>query len=154
MTDVFEKLVDATAILDLLEVQGWLTGWGDYCNRETVGGNLGYQSPCEIIMRDNVQQQSASIRPVLWNMDDQAYYTLIDKELAGMRQSNDRELVMWAKIIRQYYLYNMSYTKLSKHVVSAYEHGAGTTIQTHVRKVQKHLSNAERHIYEAILELS
>ena len=62
--------------------------------------------------------------------------------------------MMWAKIIRHYYLYGMSYTKLSKSVVSEYEHGAGTTKQSHVRKVQKHLSNAERHIYEAVLELS
>ena len=150
MSDTIEK----SAVTDLLEVQGWLTGWGDFCNRGTVGGHLGYQSPCAIIMRDNVEQQSASIRPVLWDMDDQAYYTLIDRELAGMRQSGDKELVMWASLIRRYYLYGMSYTRLSKSVVSEYEHGEGTTIQAHVRKVQRHLSNAERHIYEAILELA
>lgn len=150
MSDTIEK----SAVTDLLEVQGWLTGWGDFCNnRGTIGGHLGYQSPCAIIMRDNVEQQSASIRPVLWNMDDQAYYTLIDRELAGMRQSGDKELMMWASLIRRYYLYGMSYTRLSKSVVSEYEHGKGTTIQAHVRKVQRHLSNAERHIYEAILEL-
>ncbi|MGA6101764.1 hypothetical protein ACPESL_06225 [Psychrobacter pocilloporae] len=150
MSDTIEK----SAVTDLLEVQGWLTGWGDFCNRGTVGGHLGYQSPCAIIMRDNVEQQSASARPVLWNMDDQAYYTLIDRELAGMKQSGDKELMMWASLIRRYYLYGMSYTRLSKSVVSEYEHGKGTTIQSHVRKVQRHLANAERHIYEAILELS
>ena len=149
MSDTIEK----SAVTDLLEVQGWLTGWGDFCNRETIGSHLGYQSSCAIIMRDNVEQQSASIRPVLWNMDDQAYYTLIDRELAGMRQSGDKELMMWASLIRRYYLYGMSYTRLSKSVVSKYEYGEGTTIQAHVRKVQRHLSNAERHIYEAILEL-
>ena len=149
MNDTIEK----SAVTDLLEVQGWLTGWGDFCNRETIGSHLGYQSSCAIIMRDNVEQQSASIRPVLWNMDDQAYYTLIDRDLAGMRQSGDKELMMWASLIRRYYLYGMSYTRLSKSVVSKYEHGEGTTIQSHVRKVQRHLGNAERHIYEAILEL-
>ena len=87
-------------------------------------------------------------------MDDQAYYTLIDRELAGMRQSGDKELMMWASIIKRYYLYGMSYTRLSKSVVSEYEHGEGTTKRSHVRKVQEYLSNAERHIYEAILELS
>lgn len=150
MSDTIEKI----AVIDLLEVQGWLTGWGDFCKRETVGSHLGYQSPCAIIMRDNVQQQSASIRPVLWNMDDQAYYTLIDRELAGMRQSGDKELMMWASIIRRYYLYGMSYTRLSKSVVSKYRHGEGTTKQSDVRTVQKLLSNAERHIYEAILALA
>lgn len=150
MSDTIEK----SAVTDLLEVQGWLTGWGDFCNRDTVGGHLGYQSPCAIIMRDNVEQQSASIRPVLWNMDDQAYYTLIDRELAGMRQSGDKELMMWASLIRRYYLYGMSYTRLSKSVVSKYEHGEDTKIQSDVRKVKKYLSHAERHIYEAILELS
>lgn len=146
--------IDKTDVIDLLEVQSWLTGWGDFCRRDMGGANLGYQSPCAIIMRDNVEQQSASVRPVLWNMDDQAYYTLIDRELAGMRQSGDKELMMWASLIRRYYLYGMSYTRLSKSVVSEYEHGKGTTVQTHVRKVQRHLANAERHIYEAILELS
>lgn len=139
---------------DLLEVQSWLTGWGDYCNRGTVGGHLGYQSPMAKVLSDNVQQSRERSRPVLWDMNDEAYYTLIDRELGGMRQSGDKELMMWAKIIRHYYLYGMSYTKLSKSVVSEYEHGAGTTKQSHVRKVQKHLSNAERHIYEAVLELS
>lgn len=146
--------IDKTDVIDLLEVQSWLTGWGDFCRRDTAGANLGYRSPCAIIMRDNVEQQSASSRPVLWNMDDQAYYTLIDRELAGMKQSGDKELMMWASLIRRYYLYGMSYTRLSKSVVSEYEHGKGTTIQSHVRKVQRHLANAERHIYEAILELS
>ncbi|MFZ3075145.1 MAG: hypothetical protein WA114_03090 [Psychrobacter glacincola] len=140
--------------IDLLEVQSWLTGWGDYNNRETVGGHLGYQSPMAKVLSDNVQQSRERSRPVLWDMNDEAYYTLIDRELGGMRQSGNKELMMWAKIIRHYYLYGMSYTKLSKSVVSEYEHGAGTTKQSHVRKVQKHLSNAERHIYEAILELS
>ena len=151
MSDTIEK----SAVTDLLEVQGWLTGWGSFCNnRGSIGGHLGYQSPYAIIMRDNVEQQSASIRPVLWNMDDQAYYTLIDRELAGMRQSGDKELMMWASIIRRYYLYGMSYTRLSKSVVSKYEHGEDTKIQSDVRKVKKYLSHAERHIYEAILELS
>ena len=140
--------------IDLLEVQSWLTGWGDYNNRETVGGHLGYQSPMAKVLSDNVQQSRERSRPVLWDMNDEAYYTLIDRELGGMRQSGNKELMMWAKIIRHYYLYGMSYTKLSKSVVSEYEHGAGTTKQSHVRKVQKHLSNAERHIYEAVLELS
>lgn len=140
--------------IDLLEVQSWLTGWGDYNNRETVGGHLGYQSPMAKVLSDNVQQSRERSRPVLWDMNDEAYYTLIDRELGGMRQSGNKELMMWAKIIRHYYLYGMSYTKLSKSVVSEYEHGAGTTKQSHVRKVQKHLSNAERHIYEAILALS
>ena len=62
--------------------------------------------------------------------------------------------MMWASIIKRYYLYGMSYTRLSKSVVSEYEHGEGTTKRSHVRKVQEYLSNAERHIYEAILELS
>lgn len=149
MTSTIKK----NAVIDLLEVQSWLTGWGDFCNRGSVGSHLGYRSPMANILSNNVQQ-SAGIRPVLWNMDDQAYYTLIDRELAGMKQSGDKELIMWAKIIKHYYLYGMSYTKLSKSVVSEYEHGAGTTKQCHVRKVQKHLSDAERHIYEAILELS
>lgn len=140
--------------IDLLEVQSWLTGWGDFCNREKVGGHLGYQSPMAKVLSDNVQQSRERSRPVLWDMNDEAYYTLIDRELGGMRQSGDKELMMWAKIIRHYYLYGMSYTKLSKSVVSEYEHGTGTTKQSHVRKVQKHLSNAERHIYEAVLELS
>ena len=149
MSDTINK----NSEIDLLEVQSWLTGWGEFCNdRGAVGGHLGYQSPCAIIMRDNVEQQSASIRPVLWNMEDQAYYTLIDRELAGMKRSGDKELMMWASLIRRYYLYGMSYTRLSKSVVSEYEHGKGTTVQSHVRKVQRHLSNAERHIYEAILE--
>lgn len=139
---------------DLLEVQSWLTGWGDYCNREAVGGHLGYQSPMAKVLNNNVQQSPTRTRPMLWNMDDQAYYTLIDRELAGMRQSGDKELMMWAKIIRHYYLYGMSYTKLSKSVVSEYEHGEGTTKRSHVRKVREHLGNAERHIYEAVLVLS
>lgn len=139
---------------DLLEVQSWLTGWGDYCNRGTVGGHLGYQSPMAKVLNNNVQQSPTRTRPMLWNMDDQAYYTLIDRELAGMRQSGDKELMMWAKIIRHYYLYGMSYTKLSKSVVSEYEHGEGTTKRSHVRKVREHLGNAERHIYEAVLVLS
>lgn len=139
---------------DLLEVQSWLTGWGDYCNRETVGGHLGYQSPMAKVLNNNVQQSRERSRPVLWDMNDEAYYTLIDRELAGMRQSGDKELMMWAKIIRHYYLYGMSYTKLSKSVVSEYEHGEGTTKRSHVRKVREHLGNAERHIYKAILELS
>lgn len=139
---------------DLLEVQSWLTGWGDYCNRGTVGGHLGYQSPMAKVLNNNVQQSPTRTRPILWNMDDQAYYTLIDRELAGMRQSGDKELMMWAKIIRHYYLYGMSYTKLSKSVVSEYEHGEGTTKRSHVRKVREHLGNAERHIYEAVLVLS
>lgn len=140
--------------IDLLEVQSWLTGWGDFCNREKVGGHLGYQSPMAKVLSDNVQQSRERSRPVLWDMNEEAYYTLIDRELGGMRQSGDKELMMWAKIIKYYYLYGMSYTKLSKSVVSDYEHGAGTTKRSHVRKVQKHLSNAERHIYEAVLELS
>lgn len=140
--------------IDLLEVQSWLTGWGDYNNRETVGSHLGYQSPMAKVLSDNVQQSRERSRPVLWNMDDQAYYTLIDRELGGMRQSGDKELMMWAKIIRHYYLYGMSYTKLSKSVVSEYEHGEGTTKRSHVRKVREHLGNAERHIYEAVLVLS
>ena len=140
-------------VIDLLEVQSWLTGWGDYCNRGTVGGHLGYQSPMAKVLDNNVQQSRERSRPVLWNMDDQAYYTLIDRELAGMKQSGDKELMMWAKIIRHYYLYSMSYTKLSKSVVSEYEHGEGTTKRSHVRKVKEHLGNAERHIYEAILVL-
>lgn len=139
---------------DLLEVQSWLTGWGDYYNRGTVGGHLGYQSPMARVLNNNVQQNSAKTRPVLWNEDDQAYYTLIDRELAGMKQSGDNELMMWSKILRHYYLYGMSYTKLSESVVSEYEHGQGTTKRSHVRKVKKHLGNAEQHIYEAILELS
>lgn len=139
--------------IDLLEVQSWLTGWGDFCNREKVGGHLGYQSPMAKILNNNVQQSRERSRPVLWDMNDEAYYTLIDRELGGMKQSGDKELMMWAKIIKHYYLYGMSYTKLSKSVVSEYEHGAGTTKQSHVRKVQEHLSNAERHIYEAVLEL-
>ena len=126
----------------------------EFCSREKVGGHLGYQSPMAKVLNDNVQQSRERSRPVLWDMNDQAYYTLIDRELAGMRQSGDKELVMWSKIIKHYYLYGMSYTKLSKSVVSEYEHGAGTTKQSHVRKVQKHLSNAELHIYEAVLELS
>lgn len=151
MSDTTEK----TEVIGLLEVQGWLTGWGDFCNnRGTVGAHLGYKSPMAKILCNNVQQSRASIRPVLWNMDDQAYYTLIDRELAGMRQSGDKELMMWASIIKRYYLYGMSYTRLSKSVVSEYEHGKGTTKRSHVRKVQEYLSNAERHIYEAILELS
>lgn len=140
--------------IDLLEVQSWLTGWGDYNNRETVGGHLGYQSPMAKVLSDNVQQSRERSRPVLWDMNDEAYYTLIDRELGGMRQSGNKELMMWAKIIRHYYLYGMSYTKLSKSVVSEYEHGAGTTKQSHVRKVREHLGNAERHIYEAVLVLS
>ncbi|MGE6327830.1 hypothetical protein [Psychrobacter pacificensis] len=140
-------------VIDLLEVQSWLTGWGDYCNRGTVGGHLGYQSPMAKVLDNNVQQSRERSRPVLWNMDDQAYYTLIDRELAGMKQSGDKELMMWAKIIKHYYLYSMSYTKLSKSVVSEYEHGEGTTKRSHVRKVKEHLGNAERHIYEAILVL-
>lgn len=148
MSDTIDKTVD------LLEVQGWLTGWGDFCSHETVGGHLGYQSPMAEILRNNVQQSRASSRPVLWNMDDQAYYTLIDRELAGMKQSGDKELMMWATLIRRYYLYGMSYTRLSKSVVSQHEYGEGTKIQAHIRKVQRHLANAERHIYEAILELS
>ena len=140
--------------IDLLEVQSWLTGWGDFCNREKVGGHLGYQSPMAKILNNNVQQSRERSRPVLWDMNDEAYYTLIDKELAGMKQSDDKELMMWAKIIRHYYLYGMSYTKLSKSVVSEYEHGEGTTKRSHVRKVRKHLGNAEQHIYEAILALS
>ncbi|GAB2638163.1 hypothetical protein [Psychrobacter pocilloporae] len=139
---------------DLLEVQSWLTGWGDYCNRGTVGGHLGYQSPMAKVLNNNVQQSRERSRPVLWDMNDEAYYTLIDRELAGMRQSGDKELMMWAKIIRHYYLYGMSYTKLSKSVVSEYEHGEGTTKRSHVRKVREHLGNAERHIYEAVLVLS
>ena len=139
---------------DLLEVQSWLTGWGDFCNREKVGGHLGYQSPMAKVLSDNVQQSRERSRPVLWDMNDEAYYTLIDRELGGMRQSGDKELMMWAKIIRHYYLYGMSYTKLSKSVVSEYEHGEGTTKRSHVRKVREHLGNAERHIYEAILVLS
>ena len=139
---------------DLLEVQSWLTGWGDYCNRGTVGGHLGYQSPMAKVLSDNVQQSRERSRPVLWDMNDEAYYTLIDRELGGMRQSGDKELMMWAKIIRHYYLYSMSYTKLSKSVVSEYEHGEGTTKRSHVRKVREHLSNAEQHIYEALLALS
>lgn len=146
--------IDKTDVVDLLEVQGWLTGWGDFCNnRGTVGGHLGYQSPCAIIMRDNVEQQSASARPVLWNMDDQAYYTLIDRELAGMKQSGDKELMMWASLIRCYYLYGMPYRKLSKSVLSKYIHKDSGKI-CDVRRVKKHLAYAERHIYEAILELS
>ena len=141
-------------VIDLLEVQSWLTGWGDYCNREAVGGHLGYQSPMAKVLSDNVQQSRERSRPVLWDMNDEAYYTLIDRELAGMRQSGDKELMMWAKIIRHYYLYGMSYTKLSKSVVSEYEHGEGTTKRSHVRKVREHLGNAERHIYEAVLVLS
>ena len=115
---------------------------------------MGYQSPMAKVLNNNVQQSRERSRPVLWNMDDQAYYTLIDRELAGMRQSGDKELMMWAKIIRHYYLYGMSYTKLSKSVVSEYEHGEGTTKRSHVRKVREHLGNAERHIYEAVLVLS
>lgn len=140
--------------IDLLEVQSWLTGWGDFCNREKVGGHLGYQSPMAKILCNNVQQSRERSRPVLWDMNDEAYYTLIDRELAGMKQSGDKELVMWAKIIRHYYLYGMSYTKISKSVVSEYEHGEDTTKHSHVRKVREHLGNAERHIYEAILALS
>ena len=140
--------------IDLLEVQSWLTGWGDFCNREKVGGHLGYQSPMAKVLSDNVQQSRERSRPVLWDMNDEAYYTLIDRELGGMRQSGDKELMMWAKIIRHYYLYGMSYTKLSKSVVSEYEHGEGTTKRSHVRKVREHLGNAERHIYEAVLVLS
>lgn len=140
--------------IDLLEVQSWLTGWGDFCNREKVGGHLGYQSPMAKILCNNVQQNCERNRPVLWDMNDEAYYTLIDRELGGMRQSGDKELMMWAKIIRHYYLYGMSYTKLSKSVVSEYEHGEGTTKRSHVRKVREHLGNAEQHIYEAILALS
>lgn len=149
MSDTIEK----SAVTDLLEVQGWLTGWGDFCNRERVGSHLGYKSPMAKILRNNVQQSRERSRPVLWNMDDQAYYTLIDRELAGMRQSGDKELMMWASIIKRYYLYGMSYTRLSKSVVSEYEHGEDTKIQSDVRKVKKYLSHAERHIYEAILEL-
>lgn len=150
MTDVFERLEQATAIIDLLEVQGWLTGWGDYSNRGSGNGNLGYQSPSAIIMRDNVEQQHSS-RPVLFDMDDEAYYTLIERELSCLRQSTDKKLNLWAKMIKGYYLYRQSYTQLSKSTVSKYEHGAGTNKQSHVRKVQEHLSNAERHIYNVIL---
>lgn len=153
MTDVFEQLEQATAILDLLEVQSWLEGWGDYSRRGSNWAHLGYQSPCANIMRDNVQQGASGSRPLLFDMDDEAYYTLIERELGQMRTSLDPVLNMWAKIIKQYYLYKYSYTKLSKETVSKFEHGAGTTKQSHVRKVQRHLSNAERHIYEAILEL-
>ena len=42
-------------VIDLLEVQSWLTGWGDYCNREAVGGHLGYQSPMAKVLNNNVQ---------------------------------------------------------------------------------------------------
>ena len=85
MSETIEK-VEA---VDVLEVQSWLTGWGDFCNRERVGSHLGYKSPMAKILRNNVQQSRERSRPVLWNMDDQAYYTLIESELAGMRQSGD-----------------------------------------------------------------
>lgn len=150
MTDVIEQ-VQTTEILDLLEVQSWLEGWGDYNRRGSSGASLGYQSPCAIIMRDNVQGGRASTRPILFNMDDEAYYTLIERELGNMRTSNDKERNLWASLIKRYYLYGESYTRLSKSTVSKYEHGAGTTKRSHVRKVQQHLSNAERHIYNVIL---
>lgn len=148
------ETIEKDEMVDVLEVQSWLTGWGDFCNRERVGSHLGYKSPMAKILRNNVQQSRERSRPVLWDMNDEAYYTLIDRELAGMRTSGDKELMMWASLLRRYYLHGMSYTRLSKSVVSEYEHGEGTTKRSHVRKVQEHLSNAERHIYEAILELS
>ena len=147
------ETIEKDEMVDVLEVQSWLTGWGDFCNRERVGSHLGYKSPMAKILRNNVQQSRERSRPVLWDMNDEAYYTLIDRELAGMRQSGDKELMMWASLIRRYYLYGMSYTRLSKSVVSKYEYGEDTKIQSDVRKVKKYLSHAERHIYEAILEL-
>lgn len=151
MTDVFERLEQATAILDLLEVQSWLEGWGDYSRRGSSVPNLGYPSPSGDILKDNVQQLSSVSRPVLFDMDDEAYYTLIERELGVMRTSSSVKMQMWSNIIKRYYLYRQSYTQLSKTTVSKYEHGAGTTKQSHVRKVQEHLSNAERHIYNVIL---
>lgn len=150
MSDVFAKLEQATAVVDLLEVQGWLTGWGEFSKRGNGSGHLGYQSPCAIIMRDNVEQ--ASSRPVMWNMDDQAYYTLIERALSVLRQSDDRKHNMWARIIKRYYVYGMSYRRISASIVSEYEHGAGTSKRSHVRKVQGHLMDAERFVYEFILE--
>ncbi|WP_289047896.1 hypothetical protein [uncultured Psychrobacter sp.] len=52
-------------VIDLLEVQSWLTGWGDYCNREAVGGHLGYQSPMAKVLNNNVQQSRERSRPVV-----------------------------------------------------------------------------------------
>lgn len=150
MTDVFKQLEQATAVIDLLEVQGWLTGWGEFSKRGDGAGHLGYQSPCAIIMRDNVEQ--ASSRPILWDMSDQAYYTLIERALSELRQSNNRKYIMWAKIIKHYYVYGMSYRRISESVVSEYEHGAGTQKRSHVRKVQSYLMDAERFIYNFILE--
>lgn len=158
MSDTIEKI----AVIDLLEVQGWLTGWGDYTSRGGRGHNLGYQSPMAKMIYNNVQQNHSS-RPILFNMDDEAYYTLIERELGRLRwpgvkdddlsplQKRDR---MWASLIKRYYVYGESYTRLSKSVVSKYRHGEDTTKQSDVRTVQKLLSNAERHIYEAILELA
>ena len=113
--------------------------------------NLGCPSPSGDILKDNVQQLSSVSRPVLFDMDDEAYYTLIERELGVMRTSSSVKMQMWSNIIKRYYLYRQSYTQLSKTTVSKYEHGAGTTKQSHVRKVQEHLSNAERHIYNVIL---
>ena len=146
MTDTIERAED------LLEVQSWLEGWGDYNSRESNNNNLGYQSPCAILMRDNVQQSRGSIRPVLFDMDDEAYYTLIDRELGRMRISGDKELKMFASIIKRYYLYRMPYRRISKSVVSKYEYGNDTNITCHVRKVKAYLAEAERHIYCAILD--
>lgn len=158
MSDTIEKSV----VTDLLEVQSWLEGWGDYTNRSSGGGNLGYQSPMANMIYNNVQQNHGS-RPILFNMDDEAYYTLIERELGRLRSPGvkDQDLTavqrrhrMWASLIKRYYVYRESYTRLSKSVVSKYEHGEGTVKRSHVRKVQEYLSDAERHIYEAILELA
>ena len=135
--------------IDLLDVQGWLEGWGDYSNRGSYNNNLGYRSPNGDLLRDNVQR--ASRRPVLFDMNDEAYYTLIERELGAMRTSSDSKLRMWADLIKYYYLYRMSYTQVSKSVLSKYIHGPETTKMCRITKVQRELALAERLIYDAIL---
>ena len=60
----------------------------------------------------------------------------------------------YAKLVELTKLSNVAFCELFNIPKGTFEkHGAGTTKQSHVRKVQEHLANAERHIYEAILEL-
>lgn len=136
--------------IDLAEISALLEEWGDWSRRGGNNHNLGYQSPSYLLMRDNVQQSRGS-RPQLYDIDDEGYYTLIDRELGRMRTSHDRLLVMWASLIKRRYLYGMSYKRLSRSLVSKYEYGEDTKIFCHARKVQEHLAGAESYIYGKIL---
>lgn len=136
--------------IDLSEIGALLEEWGDWSRRGGNNHNLGYQSPSYLLMRDNVQQNNSGRRQ-LYYVEDEGYYSLIERELGRMRTSHDRLLVMWSRLIKRRYVYGMSLKRLSKSLVSKYEYGEDTTVCCHARKVQAHLEGAEEYLYNALM---